>query len=427
MDIKVMSVATNGNETGVSAGRVLRAGENFVLSHPQLSRRALGLLRCLTPCLRVGDVAIVTRYADVVEVLSRDPDFTIGLYSPKMEALAGRFILGLPQGPQYEHDVSVLRLVVAQADMPRIRTLVADIVGEIFGRLSPYGELDVVRDLSDAVPARVTDRYLGAPGPTEPQLIEWGRTQFRELFYNLRNDPAITGPAMASSAEMRTHVDRLIAAREAAPGDAGAPPQDVLGRMVKLKADGRFAIDDTWIRTYIMGLIIGMLPLTSKATALAVNVMLDRQGLLAIAHEAAKGDDDDLLWRCISEAMRIAPQSPGQFRLSDGVWRVGPSDNYEIASGTRVFAATQAAMFDRRAFSRPARIRTDRPASRYLHFGYGLHSCFGRFISYEAQIPSMIKGLLKQSNLRRAPGSEGRLAWNGPFPDSLRVTFDPSP
>ncbi|HEX3975583.1 MAG TPA: hypothetical protein VHW96_04925 [Solirubrobacteraceae bacterium] len=422
-----MSVATNGNETGVSAGRILRAGENFVLSHPQVSRRALGLLRCVAPFVRVGDVAIVTRYADVAEVLSRDPDFTIGLYSPKMEALAGRFILGLAQGPQYEHDISVLRLVVAQADMPRIRKVVADIVGEIFARLSPYGELDVVRDLSDAVPARVTDRYLGAPGPTEPQLIEWGRTQFRELFYNVRNDPAITGPATASSAEMRAHVDRLIAARTAAPAGVGAPPEDVLGRMVKLKGDERLAIDDTWIRTYIMGLIIGMLPLTSKAAALAVNVMLDRQGLLAGAHEAAKADDDDLLWRYISEAMRIAPQSPGQFRLSDGVWRIGPNNNYEIPSGTRVFAATQSAMFDRRAFSRPARIRTDRPASRYLHFGYGLHSCFGRFISYEAQIPGMIKGLLTQPNLRRAPGSAGRLTWDGPFPDSLKVAFDPSP
>ena len=421
-----MSVATNANDTGGSAGRVLRAGENFVLSHPQVSRRALGLLRYCAPFVRVGDVAIVTRYADVVEVLSRDPDFTIGLYSPKMEAIAGRFILGLPQGPEYEHDISVLRLVVAQADMPRIRQLVAEIVGEIFARLSPYGELDVVRDLSDAVPARVTDRYLGAPGPTEQQLIQWGRTQFRELFYNVRNDPAITGPALASSAEMRRHVDRLIEARTAAPAGAGAPAEDVLGRMVQLKADGRFAIDDTWIRTYIMGLIIGMLPLTSKAAALAINVMLDRQGLLAGAHEAAKADDDDLLWRYISEAMRIAPQSPGQFRLSDGVWKIGPNNNHEIPSGTRVFAATQSAMFDRRTFPRPSQIRTDRPASRYLHFGYGLHSCYGRFISYEAQIPAIIKGLVKQSNLRRAPGSAGRLAWDGPFPDSLRVAFDPS-
>lgn len=411
--------------SGEEVRRALRWVENFVLSHPQLSRRSLGVLRSVCPVVRVGDLTIVTRYADVVEVLSRDDDFTIGLYSPKMEAIAGRFILGLQQSPEYEHDVSVLRVLVPQSDMPRIRGIVREIVQDIFTRVSTLGEIDVVRDLSDAVPARLSDRYLGAPGPTEQQLVRWGRTQFRELFYNIRNDPAITALAMESSAEMRQHVGGLIAARKAAH-PAATVDGDILGRMVALESDAKFGIDDVWIRTYIIGLILGMLPLTSKATALAVDVMLDRPGMLASAHEAAAVDDDDRLWRYISEAMRIAPQSPGQFRLSDGVWTIGAKRRHQIPAGTRVFAATQAAMFDRRAFATPSRIRTDRPASRYLHFGYGLHACFGRFISYEAQIPLMLKGLLRQQNLRRLPGAAGRLAWDGPFPDALRVAFDPS-
>jgi hypothetical protein len=33
---------------------------------------------------------------------------------------------------------------------------------------------------------------------------------------------------------------------------------------------------------------------------------------------------------------------------------------------------------------------------------------------------------LRQRNLRRAAGGEGRLAWDGPFPESLTVEFDPS-
>ncbi|MBV8710577.1 MAG: cytochrome P450 [Solirubrobacterales bacterium] len=416
-----MAVKANGN--GVARG--LRWAENFVLSHPQLSRRSLGLLRFACPVARIGDTAIVTRYSDVVEVLSRDNDFTIGLYSPKMEAIAGRFILGLQQSPEYEHDVSVLRIAVPQSDMARIRTVVGEIVQEIFTQVAPLGEIDVVRELSDVVPARLSARYFGAPGPTELQLISWGRAQFRELFYNLRNDPAITAPAMVSSREMQEHVEKLIAARKAER--AGGAPQrdDVLGRLVAFEADGSVGIDDGWIKTYIMGLILGMLPLTSKAAALAVNVLLDRPGMLASAHEAAAENHDDLLWRLISEAMRIAPQSPGQYRLSDGVWTLG-ARRREIPAGTKVFAATQSAMFDRRAFATPSRVRTDRPASRYLHFGYGLHSCFGRFISYEAQIPLMLKALLRQPNLRRAPGPPGRLAWDGPFPNSLTVTFDQS-
>ena len=206
-----MAVKTNGN----GVGRGLRWAENFVLSHPQLSRRSLGVLRFVCPVARIGDTAIVTRYSDVIEVLGRDADFTIGLYSPKMEAIAGRFILGLQQSPEYEHDVSVLRLAVPQSDMARIRTVVSEIVEEIFTSVAPLGEIDVVRELSDVVPARLSARYFGAPGPTEPQLIRWGRTQFRELFYNVRSDPTITAPAMVASREMQEHVEKLIAARKA--------------------------------------------------------------------------------------------------------------------------------------------------------------------------------------------------------------------
>src|SRR5207302_7529582 len=135
-------------------------------------------------------------------------------------------------------------------------------VRAIFTRVSALREIDVVADLSDAVPARLSERYFGAPGPTEQQLVRWGRTQFRELFYNIRNDPAITGPAMDSSAEMRAHVGGLIAARKAAQATGAPAGDDVLGRMLTLEADAKFEIDDTWIRTYIIGLIMGMLPLT---------------------------------------------------------------------------------------------------------------------------------------------------------------------
>ena len=404
---------------------VLRAIENFGLQHPQLGRRALGVLRAVKPVLRVGDVVVVTRYPTVQEVLSRDDDFTIGLYSPKMEAIAGRFVLGMQDSPEYEHDASVLRLLVPRADMPAIAAHVDRILSEIFADASTGGRMELVSGLTDAVPARLSARYFGAAGANERELVGWGRTLFRQLFYNIRDDPAITAPATAASAAMRRHVQGVIDARRG----AGEGPDDVLGRMVRLQSDPNFQIDDTWIRTYIVGLILGMLPLTSKATALALNVMLDRPGLLASAQEAALSGEDELLWRYVSEAMRIAPQSPGQFRLASGDWTIGGAASghpYAIPSGTRVFAATQAAMFDRRVFVAPNEVRTDRPASAYLHFGYGLHACFGRYISYEVQIPAMVKAIVSRRGLRRAPGRAGRLGWDGPFPDSLTVEFDPA-
>jgi cytochrome P450 len=341
-----------------------------------------------------------------------------------MEAIAGRFILGLQHTPEYEHDISVLRLAVPRSDLPRIDATLEGIVEEIFAGARPEGRLDVVGELCDLVPARLSARYFGAPGPDERTFVEWGRVLFRELFYNIRNDPVIAAPAATASAGLRRHVDDLIAARRA----AGDGPDDVLGRMLRLQADPDIGIDDAWIRTYVIGLIVGMLPLTSKATSLALDVMLDRPGMLASAQQAARRGDDELLWRYISEAMRIAPQSPGQFRLSAGAWTIGGGTGHRhaIPAGARVFAATQSAMFDRRVFDAPSQVRTDRPASQYVHFGHGLHSCYGRYISQEAQIPRIVKAVLLQRNLRRAPGEAGQLAWRGAFPDSLVVEFDPA-
>lgn len=401
-------------------GQVLRAGENYIFQHPQLTRRLLGLLRSVKPVARVGDVVVVTRHADVLDVLSRDQDFSIAMYTPKMESIAGRFILGMQHTPEYEHDVSVFRLAVPRSDMERIRAILTRIVDDIVTQVQPIGSLDVVKDFADPVPARLAAHYFGIPGPDEASMVRWGRALFRELFYNIRNDPVIRSEATQAAADMRRYTDTLIARR----GAEGDREDNVLGRMLTFKENGDLGVDDTWIRTYMMGLIIGMLPLTSKAATLAVDAILRRPTMLAAAQAAAREDDEELLWRYVSEAMRLAPQSPGQFRvaLDDQVLNAqGPT----VPRGTRIFAATQSAMLDRAAFKQPSQVRLDRPQWPHLHFGYGLHSCFGRFISAEAQVPLLIKAILRQPNLRRAPGQAGRLTWDTAFPNSLTLHFDP--
>ena len=57
-----------------------------------------------------------------------------------------------------------------------------------------------------------------------------------------------------------------------------------------------------------------------------------------------------------------------------------------------------------------------------MHFGFGVHECFGRHINH-ATLHMMLKPLLKQPNLRRAAGNEGKLSKNGPFAERLVVAF----
>jgi cytochrome P450 len=94
-----------------------------------------------------------------------------------------------------------------------------------------------------------------------------------------------------------------------------------------------------------------------------------------------------------------------------------------IPAGTSVLAATQSAMFDERVVESSKEFRIDRPAYNYMHWGVGLHTCFGQYIN-QVQIPGILKPLLQRGNLRRADGDAGTLKFAGPFPSSLWVQFD---
>ena len=53
-----------------------------------------------------------------------------------------------------------------------------------------------------------------------------------------------------------------------------------------------------------------------------------------------------------------------------------------------------------------------------MHWGYNLHTCFGQYIN-QIQIPLILKPLLATRALRR----ESPLQVEGPFPSSLKLSF----
>lgn len=409
--------------------RGVRAVETFTFQHPRLMRRLLGGIRRVRPVVRVGSTAVVTQHALVKDILARDDDFTVQMYTPKMDKAVGPFILGMQNGPTYQRDSTNLRLAVPHDDLPRLKDVVAEIVEQYMMPARREGRIDVIRDLAERVPTELSARYFGAPSPQGDLLMRWSQAIFREFFYNIRNDPAISEPAWDSAELLRSHIASVIGARKAArPGESAAPP-DVLDRMLELQAKGQPGVDDEWIRIYISGLIVGMLPLTAKVTSLVIDEMVRNPVLLEGARSAVLAGDDGLLWEYISESMRFAPQAPGQFRVANGEQQlisVPRKRSHRFASGTQVLAATQSAMFDPLVISDPSKIRTDRPASEMFHFGYGLHSCFGHQISEKIQVPAIVAAIVRQPGLSRANGKAGRLKWRGPFPASMEVTFDRS-
>ena len=91
-----------------------------------------------------------------------------------------------------------------------------------------------------------------------------------------------------------------------------------------------------------------------------------------------------------------------------------------------MYAAVLPAMFDPAVFTDPDTFRHDRLPAADLNFGYGMHSCFGRYVNH-VQIPELVAALLRCDGMRRAPGRSGDLVYEGPFPDRLLVDVAAGP
>jgi cytochrome P450 len=87
-----------------------------------------------------------------------------------------------------------------------------------------------------------------------------------------------------------------------------------------------------------------------------------------------------------------------------------------------VMAATEGAMFDEAAFPDPGLFQITRPIDSYLHFGWGMHQCFGRGIAH-AVLPAAVGALLRLPNLRRVGGFAGLATYDGAFPKRMLVEF----
>jgi cytochrome P450 len=380
------------------------------------------VLRRFQPVLLVKNYALVTLYADVQDVLIQDQVFGVP-YGPKMQVVTDgpNFFLGMPNSPAYERDTAHMRSVIRRSDLPDVIVpFVAAAAEKIVA--GSNGHLELVSQLTRPVATEMICSYFGCPPISAVDLAACASTIFQYLFADLNNDPALDASARVASAYVRNWLDGCIAQQKTVPGGGGT----VVERCLALQRAVLPAMDDVAVRDNLLGILVGAIPTTSKCCVQAMDELLKRPAMLAAAQQAAAANDDAALAAYVFEALRFHPNNPGVFRitLEDYVVGKGTMHATKVPAGTTVLAATQSAMFDEAVVEAANNFRVDRPAYAYMFWGVGLHTCFGQYIN-RVQIPEILKPLLRQKNLRRAPGAVGVLATSGAFPSSLWVDFDP--
>ena len=400
--------------------RGLRDRVLVFLTSPRVLRPVFAVLRRVAPRLRFRKLMIVSRYADVVEVLRRDEDFTIAeINGPSVNRWSGAFILAMDRGPDYEREASALRRSAPHDDLPRVQAFVAAAAADIVEEARPRGRLDVVNELSRVVPTKVVASYFGVPGPDEVTMQRWMRALFDAVFIDF--GPRASRAAELAVADQRPYMEELIRTRRKALESGDERPDDMLSRLVAMGTDEPW-LDDDAVRRNVNGVIVGAVDTTSKSVAHVVDELLRRPDALAAARTAALAGDIDTVRAYSWEALRFLPHAPLLQRYTPRAAPLGGGGK-PVPAGTKINVGVLSAMFDPAAFPEPNRFRADRPEDRYIHFGHGLHTCFGLGVN-RVQIPELVAAVVRLPGLRRAAGAEGKLVYDGPFPDRLVVEFD---
>jgi cytochrome P450 len=377
------------------------------------------LARRFKPFMSLGGAVVPTRYDDVREVFETDTSFGVP-YKPELDVIMGGqpFFLGMGDTEQYRADTGAMRKVVRIDDVkariaPAVEAQAEQIVRDSGGRV------EVVDQLTRRVTFDRLGEYFGVTDPPGGDLRIWGTQLFRFQFAESGN-PELRKIVNDIAPRLRDHIQSLIEARRA----AGTGPDDVLGRCIQMQAKGELGFTDDQIRTALMGFVVGGPPQPPMVVPQALEQLLRRPDQLANAQAAARADDDEALSRYFFEALRFDPIAPRMERiaLKDSVIAAGTPREQHVKAGTKVWATMGSAMRDGRRLPDAERFEPNRLPYEYMHFGHGLHTCFGIHIN-KGTLHLMVKPLLKR-NLRRARGKAGHLQKQGPFAVSLWVEYD---
>lgn len=351
----------------------------------------------------------VTRHDDVVDVLSRDRDFGVP-YLSNLEGLRSPFLLGLPDGPDYERQLAALLAALHDRRLPSIEELSIAEAKRVLA--DSNGSIDVVGSLTEQVLLHSVGAYLGT-GPATTVQLEQSRAIFHEIFINSLRNPLVIERAMVAGAALRAHIAQLVDERRAANGNDEGAGVDLLGLLL---ADGR--LDDDELVNSLLGLFVGWTTPVSRSMALAVDSLLDRDGGIRLGHEAALAGGSNAVRDVMLEALRFQPSAPALERICARETHIA---GRRVRRGDQVMALVRSAMMDGERVTDPRRFMPGRGDEANLHFGDRVHRCIGERISM-VQIGAISSALLAHDDVSRA----GKLESDGPYPSRLLVSFRPS-
>ncbi len=313
---------------------------------------------------------IVTRYADVLEVLQNfsadrtpTPEQLDGMGLSKISPLAQLMVnqMLFMDAPAHTRLRSLASKAFTPARIQILREHIRGIVDRLLSGVREKGGMDVIAELAEPLPAIVTAEMLGVPVDDHRKLKVWSGN-FAEMLGNFQHNPDHAEVMLRTVDEMTAYF------RDAVQEQKQHPREGLIHSLLTAEIDGDRLGDEEVVANVIITMVGGQETTTN----------LIGNGLLTLLRHPAEMQklrgDLTLIPSAVEEMLRF--ESPSQHTA-----RLAPSDRelggQLIRKRQAVIAVMAAANRDPERFPDPDRFDVARQDNRHLAFGYAAHFCFG--------------------------------------------------
>ncbi len=419
-----------------------------VLSHPfplRLMRAIFSVSRKLDPIWTIGNICIPTRHDDVKEILTRMEDFSCA-DSMNLKTPAGPFILSIDWRIQHERELQILKKAsfpFVDADAVRISRLAKQRANQnIDTALQGAGtSLNIASEYTEDVALHIVENFIGVTAldgsAGRERLRKWLRVLAAQIFTPAPNGSTIQAITAEATSGLICYLHEVLATLER----TGTPNEQdtLLQRLVKIveKEKRNYPwLDDDWICALVAGMITAGNATVARAQTQAIYRLLTLNGAHKFAVDAAQTytlapnpKSRSAMLQVVYEALRFNPMLPTlspRYALRDTRIAIGTDRETDIKAGTNIFPLVFAAMFDPRIFPRPEKFEIGRPIENYLHFGWGPHICFGKFIA-EIQFVETSSALFGREGLSVDCIGAGKITYQGPAAVEYTINLTTKP
>ena len=341
---------------------------------------------------------VVTRYRDVVHVLHRfsadrtpTPEKLQAMGMEMLTPIARVMVMQMLFLDPPEH-MRIRRLaasVFTPRTVERLRGHIQDITDSLIDEVAASGEMEVMEQLANPLPAIVTAEMLGVPPSDHLKLKAWSQ-DFAEVLGNFQHNPDHAAKVARSLEEMTAYF--RDAARRQADGDG----EGLIHALATAEVNGDRFTEEEVIANTIVTMVGGQETTTN----------LIGNGLLALLRNPGEMErlrtEPSIINPAVEELLRYEAPSQQTARLAPEDTEI---DGNVIREKQAVIAVMGAANRDPERFPDPDRLDLTREDNRHLAFGWASHFCFGAPLArIEGEIAfSTMLGRLHDVRLKPGP------------------------